>query len=312
MNDKITVIFVVGPTASGKTGLGAALAKELNGEVISADSMQIYKGMRIASAAPVEYEDTLGIPHHLVEFLEYGESFTVADYAEVARKKIFDIHSRGKLPIVVGGTGLYINTLADNIEFLEQETDYALRERLTRETEEIGADAMLDKLREIDPETASRLHPSDTRRIIRAFEVYELTGFTLTEQNKRSRENSSPFNPVILGINYRERAILYNRINQRVDIMVDKGLVEEARVAFKTDIKSGASQAIGHKELFDYFKGEITLDEALENLKRATRRYAKRQLTWFNRDERIHWLYPDESPKISEQAINIIKEVMNR
>ncbi len=312
MNSKITVVFVVGPTASGKTGLGAALAKQFGGEVVSADSMQIYKGMRIASAAPVDFEDTLGVPHHLVEFLDFGQSFTVADYAQAAREKIFEIHARGKRPIVVGGTGLYINTLVDNIEFTEQETDFALRERLTLEVERIGSEAMLEKLRLIDPETASRLHPSDTRRIIRAFEIYELTGLTLTEQNERSRQNESPFAHVMFGLNYRDRALLYERINRRVDIMLEKGLVGEARAAFDLDINSGASQAIGHKELFDYFRGEISLDVAVENLKQATRRYAKRQLTWFNRDERIHWLYPDENPDYLNEAINILKDVMNK
>lgn len=312
MSNKISVVFVVGPTASGKTGLGAAIAKELDGEVISADSMQIYKDMRIASAAPFGYEDTLGVPHHLVEFLEYGENFTVADYVQAAREKIFNIKSRGKLPVVVGGTGLYINTLADNIEFLEQATNLELRNRLTRQLEEIGAEDMLSKLGDIDPKTAARLHPSDTRRIIRAFEVYELTGLTLTQQNERSRQNDSPFEPIMIGINYRDRARLYDRINRRVDIMCEKGLVDEARLAFQKDLKSGAAQAIGHKELFDYFRGIITLEEALENLKQATRRYAKRQLTWFNRDERINWFYPDEDPQICDGAIKLVKEVLNK
>lgn len=312
MSKDFNVVFVVGPTASGKTGLGAALAKRFDGEVISADSMQIYKDVRIASAAPVSREDTLGIPHHLVEFIPYGENFTVADYAAAAREKIFEIHSRGKLPVVVGGTGLYINTLADNIEFLEQDTDLELRKRLTDTLEEIGAEAMLERLRTLDPKTAARLHPSDTRRIIRAFEVYELTGCTLTEQNERSRRNDSPFEPIMFGINYRDRNILYDRINRRVDIMVRDGLVDEARAAFEKNVGSGAAQAIGHKELFDFFKGNITLETALENLKQATRRYAKRQLTWFNRDERIRWLYPDDCYDIYEQAVEILKGVMDK
>lgn len=307
MSKKIKVVFVVGPTASGKTGLGAALAKSHNGEVVSADSMQIYKGMRIASAAPVEYEDTLGVPHHLVEFLDYGASFTVADYADAARKKICEISDGGKNVFVVGGTGLYINTLADNIEFLEQPTDYELRERLTREAEEIGFDAMLERLRAIDPETANRLHPNNTRRIIRALEVYELTGLTITMQNELSRKNELPFEPIMLGINYLDRSVLYERINRRVDIMLENGLVDEARGAFETGAVSGAAQAIGHKELFPYFRGEISLDEAVENLKQATRRYAKRQITWFGRDERINWLYPDKPEDIIYEAEKLLK-----
>lgn len=307
MSEKIKVIFVVGPTASGKTEIGAGIAKAKNGEVISADSMQIYKGMTIASAAPVSEEDTLGVPHHLVEFLDYDESYTVADYALKARKKIFDISARGKLPVVVGGTGLYINTLADNIEFLEQPTDLELRERITAQLEEIGAQQMLNKLELIDPEAARNLHPNNVRRIIRAFEVYELTGKTITEQNELSRQNDSPFEPIMFGINYRDRSVLYERINRRVDLMLEKGILEEAKCAFERKFTSGAAQAIGHKEFFDYFSGSCSLETCVENLKQATRKYAKRQITWFKRDTRIHWIYRDEQIDALKEALNFLE-----
>lgn len=308
MSDKIRIVCVVGPTASGKTGLGAAVAEEFSGEVVSADSMQIYKGMTIASAAPVSAEDTLGIPHHLVEFLDYGKSFTVADYVAEARCKIAEIASRGKLPVIVGGTGLYINSLVDNIEFTEQKTDLSLRAALEERFDRIGAEKMLEELRSIDPKTASRLHINDRRRIIRAFELYESAGITVSEQNELSRRNESPYNAVMIGINYRNRSLLYERINRRVDMMLEAGLVDEAKRAYDLRLDSGASQAIGHKELYPYFEGEKSLEEALEDLKRATRRYAKRQITWFGRDERINWIYPDENEDIVSLAINIIKE----
>lgn len=310
MSEKIRIICVVGPTASGKTGLGAAIAECFGGEVISADSMQIYKGMTVASAAPVSFEDTRGIPHHLVEFLEYGDSFTVADYVDAAREKIADIVSRGKLPVIVGGTGLYINSLVDNIEFTEQKTNPELRKSLELKAESIGYDKMLEQLSLIDPETASRLHINDRKRIIRAFELYETAGITVSEQNELSRRNGSPYDAIMIGINYLNRNLLYERINKRVDIMVESGLIEEARRAYELRLDSGAAQAIGHKELYPFFDGEKTLDEALEDLKRSTRRYAKRQITWFGRDERINWVYPDGSSDIIGEAIEIIKEEM--
>ncbi len=300
---------MVGPTASGKTGLAVELAKALDGEIISADSMQIYKGLSIASAAPTR-EEMQGIPHHLIEFLDTNDAFTVADYTALARQKINEVAARGKTPIIAGGTGLYINSLVDNIEFIEQDTDTSVRERLTNEYKALGGETMLERLREIDPDAAASLHPSNDRRIIRALEIYELTGRTLTEQNILSRQNESPYIPVMIGLNYTDRGVLYERINKRVDIMLENGLLEEARGAFdrRTSATDGAVQAIGHKEFFDFFEGKITLDEAVELLKRSTRRYAKRQLTWFLRDSRINWIYPDVTPDTVGEALKIIKE----
>lgn len=299
----------MGPTASGKTGLAVELAKALDGEIISADSMQIYKGLSIASAAPTK-DEMQGVPHHLIEFLDTNDAFTVADYTALARQKINEVHARGKTPIIAGGTGLYINSLVDNIEFIEQDTDSTVRERLTNEYNALGGEAMLEKLREIDPDAAANLHPNNDRRIIRALEIYELTGRTLTEQNILSRQNESPFDPVMIGLNYTDRGTLYERINKRVDLMMENGLLDEARGAFdrRTSATDGAVQAIGHKEFFDFFEGNITLEEAVELLKRSTRRYAKRQLTWFLRDSRINWIYPDITPNIVDEALKIIKE----
>lgn len=304
---KQKIICVVGPTASGKTGLGIALAKHFDGEVISADSMQIYRDMHIASAAPDDSE-TDGVPHHLVEFLPYGSSYTVADYVKAAREKISEIVSRGKLPIIVGGTGLYINSLVNNVEFVEQETDLQLREKITQEFDAVGGEEMLNHLRQIDPETADKLHENDKRRIIRAFEIYESTGNTKSFNDEQSIKNECPYDAIIIGITYRDREKLYDRINLRVDIMLKNGLIDEARAAFDKNLGGGSIQAIGHKEFFDYFKGEIPLEEAVENLKRSTRRYAKRQLTWFNKDTRINWIYKDETQNTEGQAINLLKE----
>ncbi len=292
MNKKIPLIVVVGPTASGKTALGVELAKAFGGEVVSADSMQIYKNMDIASAMPTA-EEMQGVPHYMLGFLEQGERYSVAAYCETAREIIFDIHSRGKLPILVGGTGLYINSLVDNIEYTEGETDLALRQRLNSRLENEGVEALLRELQQIDPESAERLHENDTKRIIRALEFYYQYGITITEQAANSKLKPSPFSPLMIGLKAGDRAYLYERINRRVDLMAQAGLVEEAR-ACSTSEKGTAAQAIGHKELLPYFRGEISLNEALEHLKQQTRRYAKRQLTWFGRDERINWFNIDE------------------
>lgn len=307
---KQKIICVVGPTASGKTGLGIALSRYFDGEVISADSMQIYRDMHIASAAP-DICETQGIPHHMVEFLPYGSSYTVADYVKAAREKTNEIIQRGKTPIIVGGTGLYINSFVNNVEFVEQQTDYKLRERITNEFDKVGGVGMLERLRVIDPVAADKLHENDKRRIIRAFEIYESTGKTKSFNDEQSVKNESPYKSCIIGITYNDREKLYERINTRVDIMLQNGLLQEAKSAFDKNSGGGAVQAIGHKEFFDYFKGEISLDEAVENLKRSTRRYAKRQLTWFNKDLRINWLYRDMLDNVEETAIKIAKEEKN-
>lgn len=309
MENKIPVIVVAGPTASGKTALAVEIAKLFDGEVVSADSMQIYKGMDIASAMPAE-EEKQGIPHHMLSFLERDECYSVASYCDAAKKCIADITSRGKLPIVAGGTGLYINSLVDNIEYTEGETDLAIRKALEQRLKTEGIQPLLEQLRSVDPISAARLHENDTKRILRALEFYLQYGITITEQAENSKKNPSPYDVLMIGLTARDRAYLYERINRRVDIMAENGLVEEARLCLESN-NGTAAQAIGHKELMPYFSGEATLTEALDRLKQQTRRYAKRQLTWFNRDERINWLYIDEYEN-SFALIDAAKEICNK
>ncbi len=302
---KKPLIAVVGPTASGKTGLGIHLAKVFNGEVVSADSMQIYKGISIASASPTK-EEMCGIPHHLIEFLETDATFSVADYVNLAKSTINGVYERKKLPILVGGTGLYVNSLVEGIDFAEQDDSTMIREQLQREADNKGADYMLEKLRKIDPETANKLHPNNLRRIIRALEVYELEGITFSALNKQSRRGCD-YNATVIGITYADREKLYERINNRIDIMLQNGLLSEAECTLNLPDGKGAKQAIGHKELHKYLLGEVSLEQAVETLKMQTRRYAKRQLTWFRRNENIKWIYADME-NIYESAEKIVRE----
>ena len=306
-NKKIPLIAVVGPTASGKTALGIEIARRLNGEVVSCDSMQIYKGMDIASAKPTT-DEMKGIPHHMIGIAEMSESYSVARYVDEAKRAIAEIHSRNKMPILVGGTGLYFSSLVDNLTFAEEKGTSELRAKLTAEAAEIGNEAMLKKLHEIDPEYAETLHPNNLKRIIRALEVYYSSGVTMTEQQRRSRANPSEYDLTAIGIRFENRELLYERINKRVDIMLENGLLDEAKESMSDGLATSA-QAIGHKELIPFLKGECTLDEAVESLKRETRRYAKRQMTWFNRDERISWITADEADlkKLLENSIKVLE-----
>lgn len=289
--NKIPVIAVVGPTASGKTSLGIALAKRFDGEVVSADSMQIYRGMDIATAKPtIEEQD--GVVHHLIDFLDQHEAFSVAEYAELAHRVIADIHARGKLPIIVGGTGLYVDSVLNDIVFTEIRTDAALREKLHAFAKENGNAALLSRLKEVDPELAAKLHENNLGRIVRALEVFELTGVTMSEQQRRSSEKPSRYRVLKFGLNYDNRDVLYQRIERRVDLMIEQGLLAEAETVLSSPMKT-AVQAIGYKELAPYFAQEAALDDCIAKLKLSTRHYAKRQLTWFLRDTSTHWLYPD-------------------
>lgn len=298
---KIPLIAIVGPTASGKTSLAVEICKRLGGEAVSCDSMQIYEGMDIATAKPT-VEEMQGIPHHLIGFLSPDEQFSVAKYCEMARECVNDITNRNKKAVLVGGTGLYYSSLTDNISFFEEETDFDYREELKRRAKSEGAEVLLDELRKVDPESASQLHINNLGRIMRALEIYHATGKTKTEQNNQSRLNPSPFEVTAICLDARDRQFLYNRINLRVDLMLEAGLLEEAKRFFDSPLGNTAKQAIGYKELDPYFKGEKTLDECIENLKMQTRRYAKRQLTWFRRDEKINFLYIDDYASADELA----------
>ncbi|MBQ6066422.1 MAG: tRNA (adenosine(37)-N6)-dimethylallyltransferase MiaA [Clostridia bacterium] len=289
---KIPVIVVAGATASGKTALAVRLAKRYDGEVISADSMQLYKGMDIATAKPAE-EEKDGVPHHLMDFLPVTDVYSVARYVEDANRIVDAIVARGHVPIVTGGTGLYIDSLIDNIVFEEEPDNAAVRAELKARRETEGIEALYAELERADPVTAAALDIRNENRVLRALEVFYLTGETLSERQRRSRLHRSRFEPVFIGLDYEDRSLLYERIDRRVDGMMARGLLKEAAEYYRLPQAATASQAIGYKELKGYFNGELSLDEAVENLKRATRRYAKRQLTWFRKNERIHWIFRD-------------------
>lgn len=294
---KTKLIVVAGPTASGKTGLGIEIAKAVDGEIISADSMQIYKDMSIATAAPTP-EEKARAPHHLVEFLERDKTFSVSDFCALAENAVKDITLRGKVPIIVGGTGLFIDSFVDNIKFIQTDTDFELRERLMKK----DIDELYDELVSIDPKAAEKIHRNNKSRVARALEIYYSSGKTKSSQDDESRLEETPYEVLYFVVGFKNRENLYGRINRRVDIMLQNGLLGEAKSCLESAGKTSA-QAIGHKELKPYLDGEISLEEAVENLKRETRRYAKRQLTWFKKRENAVWLYADDEDIISA-AVN--------
>lgn len=299
-NEKPKVIAIVGPTASGKTALSVEVAKCFGGEVISADSMQIYKGMNIATAKP-SVDEMQGIKHHLVDFLNSDEEFSVAAFVDLAHKVADEICSRGNIPVIAGGTGLYVDNFLSGTVFTEGETDFELRTQLMSRLESEGLDVLLDELKAVDTESYERLKiERNPKRVVRALEIYKTTGITMTEQNKLSVPDEVPYDALKIGLDFRCRQTLYDRINLRVDLMVEAGLIKEAEEFFKTRVSSTAYGAIGYKELEPYFKGDAELSECLESLKRATRRYAKRQLTWFKRDTKTNWFYVDDYKNSAE------------
>lgn len=277
------VLAVVGPTASGKTVLSLALARELGGEIICCDSMQIYRGMDIGTAKPTA-EEMGGIVHHLLDIVDPCESFSVADYVPLAVAAIEDIRSRGKLPIFCGGTGLYLDAVLSANVYSKAGSDPALRASLSAKAAEEGAEALWKRLSLLDPESAAAIHPNNVKRVIRALEICLLTGVPKSEWDKRSRLAPSPYHSLVLGLSYPERSQLYARIDRRVDLMMSQGLEAEVRALCEKGMLpegSTAAQAIGYKEMLGYLRGEGSLSEAVEAIKLATRRYAKRQITWF-------------------------------
>ena len=307
---QIPLVAVVGPTASGKTELAVEIALRYGGEVVSADSMQVYRGMDIGTAKPTR-EEMRGVPHHMIDVADPQEDFSVAEYVEMARRAVADIHARGRLPVVAGGTGLYIDSLLHNVRFDEAAPrDDALREELQERARREGGEALLETLRGFDPETAARLHPHNLGRVIRAIEVYRLSGVTMSELQRRSRREPSPYRALRVGLEFPDRAVLYGRINRRVDRMMAAGLADEVRALLATPGVRGstAMQAIGYKEIARAVDGETTLEEAVEAVKLGTRRYAKRQMTWFKRDRSVVWLGvpPGKDENICKQAGDVI------
>lgn len=303
---KPKILVVAGPTASGKTKIGVELAKRLNGEIISADSMQIYKHMNIGTAKPTS-EEMQNIPHHLIDFVELGENFSVVQYKEMATKCIEDILSRGKVPIFVGGTGLYINSITEEIKYDETAENKEIRERLEKIAENEGNERLYAKLKEVDIDTYNRLHLNDTKRIIRALEVFESTGITITEHQKMSKEIEKKYDYRIVGL-WMERENLYNKINLRVDKMIEDGLEDEARniiEMIKNKGKITSFQAIGYKEFLRYFDGEVSREDAIASIKQESRRYAKRQVTWFKRTNGLKWI------NIERDINDVINDIIN-
>ncbi len=297
--NKTKLCIILGPTATGKTKLAVQLAKKYGTEIISADSMQIYKEINIATAKATD-EEMCGIKHHLLGFLSVEEAFSVAQYVKLAHEKIYDINKKNKLPIMVGGTGLYINSVADDINFTRYNQDGKLRAKLKKRALEDAGESLYKELCEIDPESAKKIERNDLKRIIRAIEIYTTSGKTMTQQIENSKPEESRYDVLMLGLNFKDRQKLYEKINIRVDNMLENGLINEAEILSKLSLSKTANMAIGYKELLPYLSGKCSLKEASEKIKQNSRNYAKRQLTWFKRDKRINWLYVDEYGSFSE------------
>lgn len=299
--NKIPLIAVCGPTASGKTSLAVRLAIEFDGEVVSCDSMQIYKNMNIGTAKPTA-DEMMGVPHHMIDVCDPSENFNVSDYVSGAKKAIDDIFSRGKTVIICGGTGMYLDTLLRGTPCAPDVPD-GIRETL----EVKSSEELWNELFAADPESALATHRNNRKRVIRALEIFLGTGKTKTYWDALSRKNESKYDCLMLGLDYKDRNVLYDRIDRRVDIMFDAGIVEEVR-GIGLDPNTTAGQAIGYKEIFDLLDGTITAETARDRIKQATRRYAKRQLTWFRREENIHWFYPDDTPNFYDSVAALIKQ----
>lgn len=302
--------IIAGPTASGKTATAVQLAKQLAGEVVSADSMQIYDGVSIGTARPTA-EEMAGVPHHLLGIVPLQEKYSVARYLEDANRAFSQIFAADHTPVMCGGTGLYIQSFMENLQLLEQQPDSALRQKYVDLAQKQGIEALFECLQKVDPESASKLHRNDQHRIIRALEVYYTTGMTIGEQDRLSHAVPSPYSPCLFVLDFKDRQTLYERINRRVDVMLENGLLDEARRVLETNREATVTQAIGYKELESYFTGTLSLEEAAEHLKQQTRRYAKRQLSWFHRMQGRHTLWVDESSgaeDLAQQAYRIFDE----
>ncbi len=308
---KEPLVILTGPTAVGKTKLSIALAKAIGGEIISADSMQVYRHMDIGSAK-IRLEEMEGIPHYLVDVLEPWEEFHVVRFQQMAKEAMKKIREHGHIPILVGGTGFYIQAIVKDIDFTENEAS-PYREELTRLAEEKGADFLYEKLQKVDPKSAQIIHAHNVKRIIRALEFYQMTGKKISEHNKEQREKSSPYQFAYFVLQD-ERAKLYKRIEARIDEMLQDGLIEEVTALKEMGLKRGmvSMQGLGYKEILAYLDGECTLEEAVEILKRDTRHFAKRQITWFKREEEVIWIdkgkFAYQEEQILEAMLQILRE----
>ena len=293
------LLVITGPTATGKTALGVEAALTLNGEVVSADSMQVYRRMDIGTAKPTPAE-MRGVTHHMLDVADPAENYSAAKYVQRAAACVEDIRRRGKLPIVVGGTGLYIDGLLRSVDYAAAPEDPALRGELEAEYDRIGGEAFREKLRAVDPDRAALLHPGDKKRLVRAMEVYLLTGETITAHDERSRQAPPRYRALKLALDFQDRADLYDRIDRRAAKMFEDGLVEEVRALLEEGVPldGTAMQAIGYKETAAHLRGELTLAEAVELVQRRSRQYAKRQLTWLRRDDSVRWLRWKKEPDI--------------
>ena len=308
---KSRVIAVGGPTASGKTALSVGLAKAFGGEIINADSMQIYKNLDVGTAKP-SIEERQGVPHYLLDFLPPETPYSVADFTAAADPLIQEITARGKLPLVVGGTGLYITSLLNGTAFAPEKTDPAIRARLQERAEAEGGAALYAELQSIDPNCAAQVHPNNLPRVIRALELYAATGRRMSEERVNARPAEPPYRSLCLCLTCRDRAVLYDRIERRVNLMVENGVLAEAKQVYDhRDTYRTAAQAIGYKEFFPYFEGTGSLDECTARLKQATRNYAKRQLTWFRRQNDAVWLYIDEE-NVLDRACELVREFLQQ
>ena len=311
----IPLIVIVGPTSIGKTDASISVASYINGEIISADSMQVYKYMDIGTAKP-SIDERQGIPHYMIDVVEPDDEFNVAIFQQLAIQKIDDINNRRKKAILVGGSGLYVNSIVYPMDFTEAYEDHLYRSYLYEQLSSKGKEFLYNKLERIDPDTANRLHPNDTKRIIRALEIYHITGKTMSQFKQDFNNISPPYKPLIMIGLTMERSRLYERINKRVDTMVSNGLIDEVRSLLKMGYTKNmvSMQGLGYKEIIAYLEGDCTLDDALETLKRDTRRFAKRQYTWFKRDKRIYWINIDmfsTKSQLTDCIISYINEKLS-
>ena len=298
--DKPKVIVICGPTASGKTALSIKLAKEINGEIISSDSMQIYKDMDIGTAKPSE-EEMQGIPHHLIGFIEPNQRYSVAEFKKIAEEKIEEILAKGKTPIIVGGTGLYVDSLIYGIEYQNIEFDEKYRNELEERVEKEGLEKLYEEAKKIDPQAIEKISINDKKRILRILEIYKATGKNKTEQEIESRKNEVKYDYKVFAINW-EREVLYERINKRVDTMIQQGLIQEVQNLLKKYKEfPTAMQGLGYKEVVEYLQGITTYEEMVEKIKMETRRYAKRQITWFKKNKQTIWIRAQDLQKILDE-----------